>query len=177
MSIARLARVLGSIALAALAPLTSCAATPEYLVEDFLERQPRSVIVLRPVNQTLVAMDAEVVSALESSLRERGYAIAGAEADASLRCTMTDWSSDYSPPPYGYDSYIALEAEMIDLRTGEVIWRDRREGGDESTAEGSLVGSLIDAAVDVVFTEEPQAPISLAEKLIERMVETIPERE
>ena len=167
-----------SAALAAFAVgLSACASAPKFLADDFREHQPRTVYVMSPRNDTLQSFESEVVAAFEEGLRERGYVVGGAESDASLRPAMLAWSSDYAGAPFPYETYIALEADLIDHRSGLVLWHDQRDGGEKLRSESSLVGSLIDAAVDQVFPPGPHAPVALAQELIDKMMETLPRRE
>jgi hypothetical protein len=159
--------------LLALPLAAACAAQPELLVADFGAHAPRTVVVLQPRNETLQAVEPELIAAFERELRERGYEIGGADADAGLRCTLVAWSSGYEPPPYGYATWIELEADLIDHRSGVVLWRDRRRGGEEEDDE-SFLGALVSKVSGAFFPPETRAPVALAEGMVARMVATIP---
>ncbi len=149
----------------------------------FYAHQPRSILVVPVLNESPEINASSVfISTITKPLAERGYYVfpvyltslilrdfglaeAGHihqlapqrlyelfGADAALFVVIKDWSSQYLL----IQSTVVVEAEytLIDTQTGNMLWQSRqRVAQDSSGTGGGLIGMVVSAAVNALFTD------------------------
>lgn len=176
-----LARRLG--ALAVVAALTACASPPKpYDYTALKEAKPASLLVLPPVNNTPdVGATYSVLSQLTLPLAENGYYVLPVSlvdetlrtngvtspedaqsidrarlreifgADAGLYVTVKQYGSVYKV--VSADATVEVEAKLLDLRTGTMLWDGRASAStaeQNNNSQGGLVGLLVKALIDQI---------------------------
>jgi hypothetical protein len=178
------------LALAAVA--LGCKSEPIEIKEAFFERAPRSILVLPPLDESIEAgASYGALSTVTFPLAENGYYVFPAAVvtgmmrenglptpyemhqvplsklyevfgmDAVLYLTVTDWGTSYQV--INSSTRIAIQGELVDGVTGEVLWV-----GSESTVQssnsggGGIIASLVGAALNQVTTSisDPSRGIS-----------------
>lgn len=163
-------------------------ATP-YDYTAYKQSRPASVIILPPVNETIdIKAGLSVMSSSMAPLAEAGYyvmpvslvqetfrqnglsmaddihGVAPAKlqeifgADAAVYMKVKRYGTVYSV--IGSDTVVTLDAKMVDLRSGNVIWQgsasaSSAEGG--SNSGGGLAGILISAVVKQIVNTATDA--------------------
>lgn len=169
-------------ALSVLALLGACATQPagrDYTA--FRSSKPQSILVLPPVNETTdVTATTGLLAQMTHPLAESGYYVLPVAetsetfrqngvtapdeialippaklreifgADAALYTKITQYGSVYRV--LDSDTVVAASAQLVDLRSGDVLWEGRgRASGKEvsnfNVGGGGLIGMLVQAAV------------------------------
>lgn len=172
----RLPRVIGTLAVGLL--LAACAASPDTPAEPPLKGfKPTSILVLPPLDDTFeVAASYAYLPTVTRPLAERGYyvfPVAVVErimrdnglsepaqmhqvplrklgeifgADAVLYLTLSKWGSSYKVIVSSTE--VAVEAKLVDTKSGTEIWEGRASAADSSgSGNGKLAEMLIGALV------------------------------
>ncbi|KAB0620080.1 DUF799 domain-containing protein [Castellaniella defragrans] len=160
--------------------LAGCAANRNQLdYSAFRESRPASILVLPPLNET-VEVDASQgvlaqatlplaesgyyvipVAVMEETFRQNGLT-APAEiqelpaaklreifgADAALYMRVKKYGASYAV--LSSSVAVAIEASLIDLRSGAVLWEGRKEVAESSGSGGGLIGMLVNAVVSQI---------------------------
>lgn len=160
--------------------LAGCAANRNQLdYSAFRESRPASILVLPPLNET-VEVDASQgvlaqatlplaesgyyvipVAVMEETFRQNGLT-APAEiqelpaaklreifgADAALYMRVKKYGVSYAV--LSSSVAVAIEASLIDLRSGAVLWEGRKEVAESSGSGGGLIGMLVNAVVSQI---------------------------
>ena len=155
----------------------SCQATPEFDYSNYVEHQPKSILVLPPLDQTL-EVDASYgsLSTLTRPLVERGfYVFPAALVDAVMRSNGLPGPSEMHQVPlsklreiFGADavlyvtvknwgssyqvlnaqSAVTLTAVLIDTETGSTLWSgERTQVHNSSSSNHSSLFSMLAVAV------------------------------
>jgi len=176
----------------ALAGLCACETTPPYDYTLFHAHQPRSILVLPPLDNT-PEVDAAYayLSTVTRPLAERGYYVFPvAVVDRMLRDNGLPGPGEMHEVPlarlgevFGADAvlYITLEdwgtsyrvidsatevsaeAHLVDVASGVEIWRGNASAVQSSSSgQNSIVGALVGALVNQVMTSVVDPSLDLA---------------
>ncbi|CAM5198856.1 hypothetical protein CDEN61S_00900 [Castellaniella denitrificans] len=160
--------------------LAGCAANQNQVdYAAFRESRPASILVLPPLNET-VEVDASQgvlaqatfplaesgyyvipVAVMEETFRQNGLT-APAEiqelpaaklreifgADAALYMRVKQYGASYAV--FASSVSVALEASLIDLRSGAILWEGHTEVVENSGNSGGLIGMLVNAIVSQI---------------------------
>lgn len=177
------------MSLCVLAMLTACVAPPKpYDYTALKASRPASLLVLPPVNEspdvkatysvlaqaTLPLAEAGYyvlpVSLVDEALRENGmttpadiHAIEFAKlrstfgADAAVYMTIKRYGASYNV--VSGDAVVTLEAKVIDLRDGKLLWDGAATAStaEGQSAQGGLVGLLVRAVVSQILNTATEA--------------------
>lgn len=180
------------LAVLALATLGACASGPGYDYSNLIERAPRSILVLPPLDQT-VETEASYgcLSVLTRPLAERGfYVFPVAVVDGVMRDNGLPTAGEMHQVPleklrevFGPDavlyvtvtdwgtSYqvlastteVTIEAVLVDAETGTELWRGRQTGARGSgDGGGGLAGMIASALVNQVATSISDPSVDVA---------------
>ncbi|RZJ84636.1 MAG: hypothetical protein EOO64_03265 [Massilia sp.] len=165
--------------------LQGCATPPApYDYTAYKEAKPASILVLPPINATPeVQATASVMVQMTLPLAESGYyvlpvslvdetlksngiqtpdeaqAIPAAKlrdifgADAGLYVKVTRYGSVYKV--VNSETAVTLEAKLVDLRNGKLLWEGRATASSAEQANnspGGLLGLLVKAVVDQIIS-------------------------
>lgn len=161
--------------------LMGCETSPPKSHAKFEAVKPRSVLVLPPVNNT-VEIDATYVylSTISQPIGEMGYYVFPVEvvdafmkdngisepfemhqipldkltevfgADTVLKIQIDDFGQKYVL--LSSNTVVGANAELIDLKTGQIIWKGRAQASEGSGDAGAgLTGMMVAAVVDQVI--------------------------
>lgn len=166
------------------ATLSGCVSLPEgHDYTQFKNANPRSIVVLPPVNNTpevvapyslmsqISAPIAESgfyvfpVALVEQTFRNNGltvandiHAVPAAKlneifgADAALYVTIQEYGTSYVV--ISSDTVVTASAQLVDLRSGTVLWEHSARASSSETrgnSGGGLVGMLVEAAVSQII--------------------------
>lgn len=180
------------LALLALTALGACKSAPGYDYTNLIERAPRSILVLPPLDET-VETEATYgcLSTLTRPLAERGfYVFPVAVVDGMMRDNGLPTPGEMHQVPlaklrevFGPDavlyvtvtdwgtSYqvlastteVTIEAVLVDAETGTELWRGRQTGARGSgDAGGGLAGMIASALVNQVVTSIDDPSVDVA---------------
>jgi len=158
--------------------LTGCASTPGYDYSAFREARPRSILVLPPLNASS-SVDATygVYSQVTLPLAESGYYVFPVTlvdetfkqnglsnpadirdvpiaklheifgADAALYIDVQKYGTSYQI--IGSESRVTASARLIDLRSGNLLWKGEAtaSSAENQGGQSSLIGALVQALV------------------------------
>ena len=171
------------IALSALALLAACAQPVKHTdYTAFRNSRPRSILVLPPTNATtdvnatnsmLSQMTMPVaeagyyvvpVAVMDETFRQNGLTMAADiqatspaklreifGADAALYSDITQYGTVYRVLDSA--TVVAASAKLVDLRTGDVLWRGHASASSNegnNSSGGGLIGMLVAAAIKQV---------------------------
>lgn len=155
--------------------LSACTNQPQpYDYSSFLQSKPRSLLVLMPTNEStdIKASPAIIANSL-FPLSEAGYYVFPValvndtfkyngiyeaneihqiplhklkqifDADAVLYMNIKEYGSTYVI--INSVTKVSVEAKLIDLNNGKVLWEKTATASNESQSSGSLVGILVNA--------------------------------
>lgn len=183
-----------SAALAALA-LVGCATPPApYDYSAFRKANPRSILVMPPLNQSpdikatnsvwaqAVVPLAESgfyvipISLVAETFRENGLANAPEAnqaspaklveffgADAALYMNVVQYGTSYKI--ISSDTTVAVEAKLVDLKTGALLWEGKAQASSaeqNQSSQGGLVGLLVKAVVNQIIASASDASHPMA---------------
>lgn len=172
-----------SILLATLAALllSGCASKPKaYDYTALKESNPRSILVVMPVNHSLdVRAPSSVLARMTVPLAEKGYYVFPvALVDEMFRQNGLPSGHDIQNAPiskvrevFGADAILYLDVEdygpryrvvssttavvlkgkLVDLRSGETLWEGSATAAEGSGGDGNLLGNLISAAAGQIM--------------------------
>lgn len=160
--------------------LAGCAAPQAQLdYAAFRESRPASILVLPPLNET-VEVDASQgvlaqatfplaesgyyvipVAVMEETFRQNGLT-APAEihelpaaklreifgADAALYMSVKKYGASYAV--LSSSVAVEIEASLIDLRSGAILWQGHKQAIESSGSGGGLIGMLVNAVVSQI---------------------------
>ncbi len=149
---------------------------------DFHNADPNSILVLPPINNTTeVIAPYSVLSQTSFPISESGYyvfPVAVVEqtfknngltiandvhavpiqklreifgADAALYMTINEYGTSYAV--IASETRVTIEATLVDLRTGTVLWKDTATASSaegRSSNSGGIIGLLIEAAISQI---------------------------
>jgi hypothetical protein len=170
-------------ALAAAAVLGACAAPAPYDYTAFKQARPASLLVLPPLNDSPdIKATYGVLSQVTQPLAEAGYYVVPVSlmdetfrqnglnhpgeihdvsprrlreifgADAAVYIRVTRYGTSYAV--VSSDTTVAVEARIVDLRSGQQLWRGSASASSaeqKSSNQNGLLGMLIEAAVKQVL--------------------------
>jgi hypothetical protein len=156
--------------------LTGCVSNPPYDYTNFRAHPPRSILVLPPLNDStdvrgtygylstvtwpLAEMGYYVfpVEVVDEFLKENGLPTAGEMhqvpaakfgeifgADAVLYATLEQYGSKYQV--INSATEVKVKAQLVDTRTGLVLWEGQALAQQNSGGSGNIIGDLIVAAI------------------------------
>lgn len=163
-----------------IAMLTGCATTDNSVdYTAFRESKPASILVLPPLNSSVEAGASQAVLAQATlPLAESGYyvlpvavvdetfkqngmftpddihALSAAKlyetfgADAALYIDVKRYGSSYAV--VSSSVVVEVEASLVDLRSGAVLWNGKRAVAETSGSGGGLIGMLVQAVVSQI---------------------------
>lgn len=173
--------------------LAGCAVRPDYSL--FERNKPRTVLVFPPLNDT-ASVDApyKYFPTVTVPLAERGYyvipiavsdrmlkenGVIGPEemrqvsrdklreifgADALLDATINDWGTSYWV--VASSTVVSLTWRLMDLHTGQELWRSTQRAADDSgRSGGGFIGAIAGAVVHAVEGATSDKEVPLAENL------------
>jgi len=182
----------GVLALAA-ALAAGCSTTPSYDYAAFIECEPRSILVLPPLNSSMEP-DAtyDSLMTLTLPLAERGYYVFPVAIVALMMrenglptphemhdVPLAKLVEVFDPDAVLYltvtdwgNSYqvvsstttVSMEGVLVAADTGEEIWRSRQTKSKGSGSGGSIIGSLANALVTQVASELSDPSQALAQE-------------
>lgn len=173
-----------AILMIALVILSGCAAKPApYDYTAYKNSDPRSVLVLPPLNNSNeVIAPYSVLATITKPLAESGYyvfpvslvydtfmnngltvaqdihAVAPQKlheifaADTALYLDITEYGTSYVV--ISSDTVVKLNAKLVDLKTGELLWQGTASAASSeqrSNSGGGLVGALVSAALTQIL--------------------------
>ena len=180
----------------------ACQSPAQFDRSAFLEHQPKSILVLPPLDETL-EVDASYgsLSTLTKPLAERGYYVFPvAVVDAMMRAnglpmpadmhqvSLTKLNEIFAPDAVLYvtvknwgtsyqvlnsQSAVTLEARLVDARSGVTLW-----SGEHTEIEGtanngnSLYGLLAIAIVNQVVTSISDPSVAMSSQTADRLFST-----
>lgn len=162
---------------------SGCVTMPEaHDYGAFRNAAPTSILVLPPINNTTeVVAPYGVLSQISAPIAESGYyvfPVAVVEqtfknngltvandihavpiqklreiygADAALYMTISEYGTSYSV--IVSETRVTIDATLVDLRTGTVLWQDTASASSAETRgsnSGGLLGMLVEAAISQV---------------------------
>ena len=192
MNLELLRRSLAATCLAGLAAVTGCQSAPPQDYSVFIEAEPLSILVLPPLDETLEeGASSHCLATVTRPLAERGYYVFPVaivdlmmrenglptpyemhqvpisklvevfDPDAILYLRVTEWGSSYQV--LSSVTEVRMEGELIDARTGELLWSGARSASESSgSSGGGLIGSLTGALVGQVANSlsDPSSDLS-----------------
>lgn len=194
-------RLLAALSGAAL--LVGCATPlPPYDYSAFRQSNPKSILVMPPLNQSpdikatnsvwsqaLVPL-AEAgyyvipISVVAETFRENGLANAPEAnqatpaklveffgADAALYLNVTRYGTSYKV--VASDTTVALEAKLVDLKTGALLWEGKSQASSaeqSQSSQGGLVGLLVKAMVNQIIASATDASHPMAGVASQRLL-------
>ncbi|HEX7386995.1 MAG TPA: DUF799 domain-containing protein [Castellaniella sp.] len=174
-------RFMHATALVTTLALVGCAANQQQVdYTAFRESHPASILVLPPLNETLEVQASNAVLAQATyPLAESGYYVIPAAvmaetfhqnglttpadiqnvpakklrdifgADAALYMTVTSYGSSYAV--FASTAKVAIDATLVDLRSGAQLWSGRKELAESSNSGGGgIIGMLVSAVVSQI---------------------------
>ncbi len=154
----------------------ACASAEPYDYTLFREHWPRSLLVLPPLDNTLEVDAAYAyLSTVTRPLAEQGYYVFPAAvvdrmlrdnglptpaemhgvslaridevfgADAVLYITLQDWGTAYAV--LDSSTVVSAEARLVDVKTGQEIWRGAHSASYSSSAGGGDLASMLANAI------------------------------
>ena len=189
--------------LVGLALLTGCATPPPaYDYTAFTKANPASLLVLPPLNESpAVNATASVWSHATQPLAEAGYYVLPVTlvdetfrqngvttahdiqeiplpklreffgADAAVYLTVKQYGTTYSV--LSSDTRVTVEGRIVDLRSGDVLWRGHATASSaeqQQQSQGGLVGMLVTAAVRQIVGTATDAAYTYAGIAGQRML-------
>jgi hypothetical protein len=183
-----------ALALSVFAGLAACTSTKTaYDYSLYLDHMPSSILVLPPldespevqgsygwlstVSQPLAERGYYVfpVAMVDGMMRENGLPTPGEMhdvslsklgeifgADAVLYMTVKKWGTSYQV--LDSTTTVGIEGRLVDVKSGETIWRGAREASASSNSgDGSIVGMLAGALVNQLVTsiEDPSRDLAM----------------
>lgn len=191
---------IGTATLCTCSALFGCATTKPYDYTAFRNSHPRSILVLPPLNKSLnVDATNSVLSQATLPLAESGYyvfpvgmvnqifrenglttpndihAVAPAKlqeifgADAALYMNIEQYGTTYVI--VSSNTVVELEAKLVDLKTGNVIWNgtaiaSQNSGGDSGNGLAGLLANAIVHQIMAETTEESHAVARIATNIL-----------
>ncbi len=163
--------------------LTGCVSLPPaHDYSQFRNADPHSILVLPPINNSpeviapysvmsqVVPPIAESgfyvfpVALVDSTFKSNGLTVANDihevphnrlreifGADAALYMTIEEYGTSYVV--ISSETIVKVSAQLVDLRTGDVLWQDIASASSAETrgnSGGGLVGMLVEAAVNQI---------------------------
>jgi hypothetical protein len=170
------------LAAGVLALLVGCATPAQVDYSAFKASNPRSIVVLPPMNQSpdvkaTYGMLSQVtrplaeagyyvlpVALVDETFRQNGLTAAGDihtiapaklreifGADAALYITITQYGTKYQV--LNSTTVVAASAELIDLRSGQSLWKGQASASDEEGGNNNNVGGVIGALISSVVKQ------------------------
>jgi hypothetical protein len=172
---------------------TGCATPPSYDYTAFRESRPASILILPPVNETPeILAPYGMLAQMTRPLAESGYYVMPVAlvnetfrqngldnaadihqvalpklreifgADAALYVTVTQYGSSYTV--FKSSIKVAAKADLVDLRTGTLLWSGSALATDQNNNNnsGGLIGMLISAAIKQVMNSLSDATYPIA---------------
>jgi hypothetical protein len=164
------------VVVAVLLALGGCVDTKSYDYTNYREHPPRSILVLPPLNQsTAVQGTYSYLSTVSRPLAEHGYYVFPVAvidqflkdngmptpgemhqvplskvaeiigADAVLYLTLEQYGSKYQL--ISSKSICAVSAQLVDTRSGILLWDGRATGQSDSGSSGNVFADLLGAAI------------------------------
>lgn len=161
--------------------LAGCAAQQQVDYSAFRESRPASILVLPPLNESLEVQASNAVLAQATlPLAESGYYVIPVAvmeetfhqnglstpadiqsvpakklheifgADAALYMTVKNYGSSYAV--LASTTHVSIDAELIDLRSGNKLWQGHKELAQNSGSGGGLIGMLVNAVVSQIVS-------------------------
>jgi hypothetical protein len=186
----------------AVAALGACATAPPYDYTAFRQNRPASMLVLPPLNETPdVAATYGVLSQVTLPLAEAGYYVTPVSlmdetfrqnglnnpaeihdvspaklreifgADAAVYIKVTQYGTSYAV--VASDTRVTAQARIVDLRTGDLLWRGSATAASSerrNSNQGGLVGLLVTAIVQQVVETATDASIVYAGVASQRLL-------
>lgn len=171
--------------------LSSCSSRPQPDYTRFYDRLPKSILVIAPLNETAtVEASDRFMSTISTAVAERGYyvfplvlvdqmlkengvvspiemrQVSPAKlyeifgADALLDITIVNWGTSYSV--INSTTEVALDYQLFDLGSGELIWSGSGRAVDTPHNSGDLGEVLAQALVHAVASTMSDKEIDLA---------------
>lgn len=190
----------------AVATLGACATAPPVDYTAFKQNRPVSMLVLPPLNETPeVVAGYGVLSQVTLPLAEAGYYVVpvslmdetfrqnglnnAAEihevspqklreifgADAAVYIKVTQYGTSYAV--IASDTRVTVEARIMDLRTGALLWQGRATAASSerrSSNQGGLAGLLVQAIVSQIVETTADASIIYAGVASQRLLSPRP---
>jgi hypothetical protein len=156
---------------------------PSHDYSNFRSADPHSILVLPPINKsTEVVAPYSVMSQMVASIAESGFYVFPVAlvdqtfknngltvandihevpiqklheifaADAALYLTIEEYGTSYVL--ISSNTVVNVSATLVDLRTGDVLWKDSARASSEETrgnSGGGLAGMLISAVVNQII--------------------------
>lgn len=156
---------------------------PSHDYSTFRNSDPHSILVLPPINKsTEVIAPYSVLSQMVASIAESGFYVFPValvdqtfksngltvandihqvplqklhdifSADAALYLTIEEYGTSYVL--VSSNTVVSVSATLVDLRTGDILWKDSASASSEETrgnSGGGLVGMLVSAVVNQVI--------------------------
>lgn len=156
---------------------------PAHDYSAFRTADPHSIVVLPPINKsTEVVAPYSVMSQMVAPIAESGYYVFPVAlvdqtfknngltvandvhevpiqklheifaADAALYMTIEEYGTSYVV--ISSDTVVSVSATLVDLRTGEILWKGASRASSAETrgnSGGGLVGMLVEAAVSQII--------------------------
>lgn len=169
-----------SLVLLTFALLNGCATAPKQDYSAFIQSDPKSILVLPPINNSNeVVAPYGVMATVVKPLAESGYYVFPVSlvnetfknngltvahdvhsvsidrlyeifaADAALYIEIQDYGTSYVV--LNSDTTVALSARLVDLRTGQVIWRGKSKASsseERSNNDSSLAGAVLNQVIE-----------------------------
>ena len=197
----RLTTYIKLLGLVAAAALTGCATPTPYDYTALRDAKPASILVMPPLNHSPdVTAPAGVLSQVTIPIAEAGYyvlpvavtdemfrenGIASAEdaqdipaaklrdifgADAALYLDIKSYGTSYAVVSSA--TVVALEAILVDLRTGKQIWDGRASASsaEGQNSGGGLVGILVTALVNQVVNTLNERSVQISGIATQRLL-------
>jgi len=172
---------------------TGCATPPSYDYTAFRESRPASILILPPVNETPeILAPYGMLAQMTRPLAESGYYVMPVAlvnetfrqngldnaadihqvalpklreivgTDAALYVTVTQYGSSYTV--FKSSIKVAAKADLVDLRTGTLLWSGSALATDQNNNNnsGGLIGMLISAAIKQVMNSLSDATYPIA---------------
>ena len=178
------------LALLAMVALGACSSPEPYDYSALLAAKPRSILVLPPINNSLeVDASYACLSTVSVPLAERGYYVFPVAlvdemmkenglptpvemhgvapqklreiigADAALYLNVNQWGTSYQV--LNSVTRVVVTAQLVDLRTGQVLWQGARSMSKGSHG-GGLVESMVGALVNQVVSSISNPSVGLS---------------
>lgn len=179
--------------LAAAAALGACATPPSFDYTAFKQNRPVSLLVLPPLNETPdIKATYGVLSQVTQPLAEAGYYVVPVTlmdetfrqngldhpgeihdvsarrlrdifgADAAVYIKVTQYGTRYAV--LSSDTTVTVEARIMDLRTGEQLWRGNASASsaEQGSNQNGLLAKLVEAAVKQIVGNVSDAAYNYA---------------
>lgn len=173
-----------AIVLITIVVISGCVSLPPaHDYSNFKNADPHSILVLPPINKsTEVIAPYSVLSQMVASIAESGFYVFPValvdqtfkkngltvandihkipiqklheifSADAALYLTIEEYGTSYVL--ISSNTVVSVSATLVDLKTGDVLWKDSARASSEETrgnSGGGLIGMLISAVVNQVI--------------------------